>query len=148
MRMIVQDHGGKTYAGIEGVEFSSLSELLWSEDSSAFTVTSSDGGWVGGWSVEVFLIKYSQIERVDVSSQAKKDVMRRYQCDEPQNEEPNLVAVAWREGSSQLLLVAQVPPHSSCREMGKLFGYIVSVPSGKIVERFSEARLRNEWEST
>jgi hypothetical protein len=29
--------------------------------------------------------------------------------------------------------------------MGKLFGYIVSVPSGGIVEKFSEARLRNEW---
>jgi hypothetical protein len=29
--------------------------------------------------------------------------------------------------------------------MGELFGYLVSVPSGKIVERFSEARLRNKW---
>jgi hypothetical protein len=38
-----------------GVE--TLSEILWAPDSSAFAVTSSDGGLIGTWSVAVYRIR-------------------------------------------------------------------------------------------
>lgn len=139
----VQENAGAALERESAIKLPTLSEILWSDDSSAFAVTSCDGGWVGGWSVKVFMIRNGQTRRVDVSGEASTDVMRRYKCAE--REGPNFGAVAWMHGAGQLVLVAQVPPHSSCRDMGKLFGYMVSVPRGGILRRYSESELRNTW---
>jgi hypothetical protein len=146
-RLIVQDRSGRELAGTEGIGIPTLSEVLWSDDSAAFAVTSSEGGWVGQWSVLVFLVDEKLVKPICVTDQAKKDAMTRYKCNESErNEEPEMGAVAWLERSKRLLVVAQVPPHSSCYpHMGKLFGYVVSVPSGDILERYSEKQLRNRW---
>lgn len=141
---------GDRLAGKKEWFFSTLSEILWSPDSSAFAITRSDGGWVGSWDVEVFFFPAGGLKKTDVSAQAKRDAQSLYKCgssDEPGNEEPNIGAVQWIAGSSELLIVAEVPPHSSCPEMGKLFGYIVSVPSGKIIRRFDEQQLKASWGS-
>ena len=127
-----------------------LSEVLWSPDSSAFAVTQSNGGWVGSWDIQVFLTDDNTVKRASVTETAKKDAMGKYKCLIPEkpaaNEEPNTGAVHWLDGSSRLLIVAEVPPHSSCADMGKLFGYVVSIPSGKIVNRYQEGELRQGWE--
>jgi hypothetical protein len=91
-----------------------------------------------------YMVSGAGIRPVNIGRHVLKDFKRHYKCWEP--ELPNVGAVAWIEGSAKLLLAAQVPPHSSCREMGKLRGYVVSVPRGAILESMDEKVLRDRWE--
>lgn len=147
-KLQVNDVSGKPLSGSQVDFVPTLSEVLWSDDSSAFAITSSFGGFVGDWHVRVYMIQGNRLTKLNVTSLAEKDAVRRYRCDpsEP-NEPPEIGAVAWQEGVNRLLVVAQVPPHSSCPDMGTLFGYVVSVPNGNILRRLSEIQLRTEFGS-
>ena len=118
---------------------SPLAELIWSMSSDAFAVTESDGGAVGHWYVMVYLLKDGFVCGYDIGKKAIKSFKKYYQC-EP-SEDANAGAVEWLKGGTQLLLVTEVPPHSDCREMGMLRGYIVEVPSGKILKEYDEEEL-------
>ena len=143
------EKGGRRLEGEREWAFSTLSEVLWAPDSKAFAITGSEGGWVGSWDVEVFYLREQTVRRANITSRVKRDAMRRYQCTDPGgNEEPNMGAIGWLDGSSRLLLAAEVPPHSSCPEMGKLMGYVVTVPTGQILERLSEGQLRRRWRAS
>jgi len=135
--------GGKELPGIENEGVGTLAELSWAPDSSAFFITWSDGGTVGTWRPSVYLIRKTRVHRVDVTKEIETHFGKQYACKEP--EEPNIGAIKWLKGSKNLLLVAEVPPHSTCPEMGKVMGYIVSVPSGKIVEQFGSDKLKTVW---
>jgi hypothetical protein len=54
----------------------------------------------------------------------------------------NLGVATWLNGGKGVLVILEVPPHSSCRNMGALVGYEVSLADLKIVERLPEATLR------
>ncbi len=136
--------GGTRLPGMEDdAGFDVLAELTWAPDSSAFVVTWSDGGIVGTWRVNVYLVDGSRVRRVDPTAEVVKHFKTQYRCDG--SEEPNVAAIRWAKGSQRLLLVAEVPPHSSCPEMGKVMGYMVSVPKGAILERFSHGQLKRQW---
>jgi len=134
---------GKHLLGMEDAGVNTLAELQWSPNSKAFFVTESDGGAVGDWHVTVYLSESRRVRSVDVSKEVVQSFKKYYRCKEP--EEPNIGAVKWLNGAHRLLLVAEVPPHSSCLEMGKLRGYIVDIPTGKILQEFSEKKLRADW---
>ena len=55
----------------------SLAELLWSPDSKAFAITSSDGGWVGTWSVVIYRFESGGLMKTDVTRQVSEDFRRR-----------------------------------------------------------------------
>ena len=117
----------------------SLSEVLWAPDSRAFAVTQSDGGWVGTWYVEVYLISDTSLQRAKVTDRAFEDfsrrkVTRKRPCEV---EAPNLGALTWSQSSKRLLIIAEAPPHSSCCDMGRIHGYMVDVPTGTIIARYS-----------
>jgi len=133
--------GGNRLRGTEDVGVSALAELLWSSDSIAFAITESFGGEVGDWHVTVYMIEKGVVQRLAVSNEVVKSFKSYYRCTEP--EEPNIGAITWLNGSRDLLLVAQVPPHSSCPEMGKVRGYLVEVPTGQITKEFDEKELRD-----
>ncbi len=135
---------GRILSGMEDVGITSLAELGWSPDSKAFFVTQSFGGSVGEYRVTVYLLEGGKIRGVDVSAEAVKEFEKHYKCVEP--EEPNIGAAKWVDSSNSLLLVAEVPPHSSCLEMEKIGGYLVVVPTGKIIQEFEEKELRARWE--
>jgi hypothetical protein len=125
----------------------SLSEVLCSPDSSAFSITQSEGGWVGDWHVHVFLVKDREVKQADLTQQARRDFATRYQCESPNDlyEGANMGAIAWVGGSQKLLVAAEVPPHSLCRDMGRVMGYLVSVPSGNILRRYTNRDVRARW---
>jgi hypothetical protein len=130
----------------EVIPVQSLAEVLWAPDSTAFALTESDGGSVGNWSVSIYNVATPSIARLAVADTAvradyRQHVMKRA-CP---GEEPNVAAVSWMHGSEQLALVAEVPPHSSCREMGGVYGYVVGLPGGKIVRRLNDAEVRRAW---
>jgi hypothetical protein len=134
---------GKPLPGIEDAGVNTLAELQWSPDSTAFFITESSGGVVGDWHVIVYLHDGRRVRRVDVSKTVLQSFQKHYRCQEP--EVPNVGAVTWLHGAKHLLLVAEVPPHSSCLEMGKIRGYIVDIPTGRIRQEYSEKKLRAHW---
>ena len=134
---------GNPLSGIEDEGVGTLAELAWSPDSSAFFITESDGGLVGTWDTRVYLIEGNRVRRAYVSQEVAKRFKTTYKCREP--EEPNIGGIRWIEGSQRLLLVAEVPPHSSCRDMGKIRGYIVRMPTGKITRELDEKTLVAQW---
>jgi hypothetical protein len=133
----------KCIPGIEDVGVSMLAELLWSPKSTAFSITESYGGAVGDWHVTVYEIKDGHVHILNVANEVVKSFKKHYRCKDP--EDPNVGAVKWLNGGKLLLLAAEVPPHSSCPEMGKLRGYIVEIPTGRIVREFDERKLRADW---
>lgn len=135
---------GKHLPGLDNVGVASLSELEWSPDSRAFFINESYGGAIGDWHVKVYLIGDDKtVRRVDIAKKVVSRFEKQYQCKEP--EEPNIGAVKWFNGEKHLLLVAQVPPHSSCPEMGKIRGYVVEIPTGKIIKELDGDTLKIEW---
>lgn len=134
---------GNRLPGIEHAGVSTLAELSWAPDSSAFFITESYGGAVGDWHVTVFMVTGGSVSRVNVGNNVMKSFMMHYRCEEP--EEPNIGGIKWLNNGRQLLLAAEVPPHSTCPEMGKVMGYIVDIPSGKILQEFRDKALKDDW---
>ena len=109
-------------------------ELLWAPDSHAIAVTANDGGAVGSFEVSV-LVRGVKGRRwhwrqIDLTDRVAGLFAPRMRCDS--DEVPNVGAVGWTSGQ-RLIVVAQVPPHSSCANRGFIAGYIVDVPSGAVL---------------
>lgn len=121
-----------------------LTEVLWSPDSRNFVINTSEGGWVGQWNTYFYSIDQDgyPISR-DLESLIRSIANNFAQCDPP--EEANIGTVAWLNDGKELLFVAEVPPHSSCRNMGDTLGFRVSVQSWKVIERISEGELQKNW---
>lgn len=124
-----------------------LMEVLWSPDSQRFALNVSDGGVVGGWFAKVYLIDESGgVNQIDIGSEVLRLANALPRCEE--REDANIGVVSWLDGGKELLLVAEVPPHSSCRNMGALQGFRVSASTGVVVEHISERQLRQKWNAT
>ena len=81
---------------------------------------------------------------MDVTRNVLRHAMKRFICkDSPV---PNVAAVTWVDGSQKLLVVTEVVPVSVCRDMGKIYGYLIAVPDSKIVRTLSAADLRALWQ--
>lgn len=91
-------------------------EALWSRDGRHVAVTGSDGGAAGTWSVTVL-----DSRGRDVGGALAKAVSRLgaglARCNEP--EALNVTAAGWARTGLGLVLRIEVPPHSSCTNMGE-----------------------------
>jgi hypothetical protein len=86
-----------------------------------------------------------EFREIDITRQASKDFHSHIsKCSK---ERPNIVALTWVEGSRKIMLVAESPNHSSCPDMGNIAGYLVEVPSGKIIKRYDKKELRANYGS-
>ena len=122
-----------------------IAEIGWASDSSALFLTQSDGGLVGSWYVRIIQMKDQRQKEIDITKQAAKDYYKHIsKCPD---EEPNIVALGWLEGSRKLLVVAETPNHSSCPDMGNIAGYLVAVPSGKILRKYNKQELKTNFEN-
>lgn len=138
--MTLQSAAGRT---IGKAKILDLAEVLWSPDSQAFTLTQSDGGWVGDWSFSVYRATRSGLQRYQVEKEALRDfaarpVKRTESC---AIEAPNVAAIAWTNASKELLLVVETPPHSSACDPGAIRGYVVSATTGAIQKTYSAQGL-------
>jgi hypothetical protein len=124
------------------VSFPVLTEVLWSPDSRAFVITGSDGGLVGTWETHFYSIETNGRPFLrDIEALVRPLTRTLPRCDE----QVNIGASAWLNAGKELLVVVEVPPHSSCRNMGAIAGFRVSVTSWRVLERISENRLRTKW---
>jgi hypothetical protein len=121
-----------------------LCELLWSKKLNAFVLTQSEGGWVGSWYASIYLMDADSVRVIDISSNVIKSFMKHYSCPEG-TEEPNIGALKWLNNDKELLLIAEVPPHSSCPDMGMIMGYIVEISTGRIIKEYDQDSLKKQW---
>ena len=117
-----------------------LAEVLWSPDSRAVAITSSDGGWVGNWSVKV--LRVADGKSTDPASQA----LKRFRRELPQcpAESPNAGAVGWQSGG-RLAILVEMPCHGSCERMCTQRGYVVDARTGNVLRRLDERQVAREW---
>jgi hypothetical protein len=107
----------------------------------------SDGGLVGTWEAYLFLLDANDRPVARDIQRLVRPLADKLLLCEP-GEVANIGVASWVNGSSEILVVAEVPPHSSCRNMGGIFGFFVSVQSEKIIERIPEDVLRKKWAGT
>jgi hypothetical protein len=122
-----------------------LMEVLWSPNSKGFVVNVSDGGLVGTWDFKLYTIVDGHPVFHDLQKLMQVIASELPPCDPEEAEVPNIGASAWLNNSDDLLVVAEVPPHSSCKNMGAIQGFRVSVATGKIIDRISESDLYEKW---
>lgn len=116
-----------------------LTEVLWSADSRQLAINTSDGGVVGTWEAKLFTIDTQGIpEALALSDTLTKTMTKQLRC--KSQEVANMAVLAW--SGDEVLFLAEVPPHSSCANMGQILGFRVALKSKKLMEVFSEKSLR------
>lgn len=121
-----------------------LWEVVWSPDSKRFAVNLSDGGAVGTWDADIFDIDATGHARaLGISELIRHAAKALPLCLSP--EHVNVAVLGWDADGDVVFLVAEVPPHSSCQNMGALQGFKVALPSKKILDVVPEPALRHRW---
>jgi hypothetical protein len=121
-----------------------VTEVVWAANSRQFAVNASEGGAVGTW----WVFTSSSLPNKADSSPLVHVLRARLpppKCHPA--EDYNVAAIGWLNGGRELLAVAEAPPHSSCQDMSRLTGFIVSMPAMKIKAVLTEANLRKRYAS-
>jgi hypothetical protein len=121
----------KTQSGRVGA----IAELLWAPDCKSFAITQSEGGAAGPYIVDVFSIGMSG-EITDVYLWPVMKPVTRLDSDC----EANIAAVGWKNGD-EIVVITQVPPQASCKNQGRIRGYLVSVNHQRILKSFTHSQL-------
>lgn len=142
MTLAVTD-AGVPVPGIEGYTIVLPAEIAWAPDSKAFVLTANEGGQDEAWYVTVYLLEYDRVNYYDVTAEAAGRFKERFAC--LANDQPNIGAIKWLKESKNLLLVAEVPARASCSEKNVCWGYVVEVPSGKVLSELEPKKLQDDW---
>lgn len=122
-----------------------LWEVMWAPDSRWVAINFSDGGAVGTWDTEIFATDQPTLLRPLGVSALIRHAAHALPICKPA-EEVNVALLGWSQRHDSAFLVAEVPPHSSCYNMGTLQGFELSLTTGKIVAQLSENELRQQWQ--
>ena len=140
---LIAVEGGAPVPGIEGYSLFLPAEIAWAPDSKAFVVTSNEGGADEAWFVTVYLFEYERLNYYEVTAEAADRFKELVKC--PDAGEPNFGAVKWLKESKNLLVVAEVPARASCADKGRVQGYVIEVPSGKVLNELPPRKLADDW---
>jgi hypothetical protein len=136
--------GGTAVPGIEGYPLLLPAEISWAPDSKAFVITANEGGSGDeAWFITVYMLEYDRVKYYDVTADAAGRFKEQIKC--PDAGEPHFGAVKWVKESKNLLVVAEVTERSSCSEKGMFHGYIIEVPSGKVLSELPPKKLVDDW---
>ncbi|MHB8412372.1 MAG: hypothetical protein ACYDDI_10570 [Candidatus Acidiferrales bacterium] len=116
-------------------------EVMWSPDSKAFAETYSDSGAVGGFHVLVYYVGQNGLRIIEPTARVIREFLSHPRtCFVP--EDPNIGAIEWIRGSSELLVAAETLPHSNCDNMGTFRAYIIHLPDGDIVKSYGQIEAK------
>ena len=79
----------------------------------------------------------------DVNQKIQRDFERRHKCTHGQL--PNIVGLHWMDDSSHLLIVAEEPPISICKDAYYFEAYLISIDARRIVEGFTPKEAESRW---
>lgn len=141
------DAGGLTvFLGGDDHDFAGgpKAELLWAPDSRALAVTADDGGATGRFDLAILVRrkKGRHWRQIDLSKRVATLFAEEMRCGE--RETPNVGAVGWTSGQ-RLIVAAQVPPHSSCANMGHVAAYVVDAKSGDVLMEVDRSALHRRY---
>ncbi|RJT43196.1 hypothetical protein [Rahnella woolbedingensis] len=125
-----------------------LSEVLWWPKSEWFVVNYSDGGLVGAWNSYLYFVKNNKVKnRIDISHfLSERYINLKANCDEV--EELNYGVVSWTNGGGAIIISAEVPPHSSCKNMGETIFISLNINSMKLKEEIKKSQLTKAQKNT
>jgi hypothetical protein len=138
--VIVQTQHGKL---IEKIQFGLDTEVLWSPDSQAFTMTGSVEGANGRYETSVFYVREDHLEQVELTRLIAQVFGHPVKCGWP--EFPNIVAVKWLNPSQQILVAAQILHHSNCDSFGTFKAYAVDLTRLSIIETFDQLETKRRF---
>ncbi|MCZ7518559.1 hypothetical protein O7747_18065 [Escherichia albertii] len=120
---------------------SGLVDVLWSLDSNSVVITTSDGGFVGTWDAYIISIKkMNKVKVISIRRIVESVLSKKWMCDG--EDSINIGAVKW---DSELWVIAEVPPHSVCKDMGEIKGIKISISKNKINEMLNDKDVRVKW---
>lgn len=116
------------------------SAVEWSPDSSAFFVTTSDQGANGWYHTLIYFVDEESITEIDPTPLVLKAFGHPVKCG--YLEDPNVGAIAWLNGSSDIVIAAEVIDHSNCDSFGTFKAYEVALPELKIVKTYDQIEAK------
>jgi len=118
-------------------------ELLWSPDSRAFFVTTSDQGANGSYRLIVVSEVQGALMARDLTPLLARKFGNPVTCGWP--ERPNVGGISWLGSSKQLLAAAEIVNHSNCDSFGTFKAYVVDVRSMKVVETYGQLATKHRF---
>ena len=135
---VIVTSGKSTFTG--EIDFALNVEALWSSDSKAFAVSGSKDGAGGLYLTDVFIVGETGLTKIPLSDVIWRAFGHPVRCQWP--EEPNVGAVVWLEGSTRLLVAAQLIGHSVCDSNFTFKAYEVEIPTRKILHTYSQLEAK------
>ena len=127
------------------INFGLNAEVLWSPDSQAFTVSGSEGGAGGLYLTDVFTVSADDLTKIPLSKLIWHKFGHPVRCGWP--ESPNVGAIAWLEGSTRLLVAAQLIGHSNCDSNFTFRAYEVEIPTRTILRSYNQLIAKKLFKS-
>ncbi len=116
-------------------------EVLWSPDSRAFFVSTSDAGRGGWYSTHVYLLdKQNKVSEIDVSDLVVSAFGHPVRCG--WHEDPNVAGIRWSVASKRIIVAGQIAPHSNCDSFGTFRAYEIAVPEGKLLRSWGQIEAK------
>jgi len=136
-------------------------DLLWSADSKAFFLNGDNGGAYWGFWVYVYLVDGDRLEPIEITQAAQRNMVKAFppcdaiyldsqECTEIEKDPGyNMSGIDWVDGSSTLLVMAEVPCAGSYGGiMCQAMGYEVAVPTGSILKTLDAKTLKFYWQKS
>ncbi len=136
------------------------SDVLWSPDSTKFYLSGSGGSSIGPMYVDIYRVDDPKLDPIDVTALALKDMVSTfppcraknvdmYDCHELTDDPGSFISMSgvdWLPDSSAIVVMAQVMPSSRFGGiMGQIMGYVLEVPTGKILQRMEAREFARKW---
>ena len=125
------------------IRFGLNTEVLWSPDSMAFTLTGSCCGGNGQYQTDVFMVKDNQLVRVSLTVVAERAFGHPVKCGWP--EPPNVAAIRWLIPSKRLLVASEIMHHSNCDSFGTFKAYSIDLSERRIVDQYAQLEAKRRF---
>jgi hypothetical protein len=139
-KVIVDTEQGQLSATIR---FGLNTEVLWSPDSLAFTLTGSCCGANGQYQTDVFYVFKNRLVKLQLTPLVERAFGHPVRC--TWTESPNVGAVKWLAGSKELLVAAQIINHSNCDSYGTFKAYVVDLRVPRVVKVLNQLETKRGY---
>jgi hypothetical protein len=116
-------------------------QLLWAPNSQAFAVTSRNEGAAAAYRTVVVGRANGSLETRDVNALIYRAFGHPVRCSWP--EVPNVVAIAWLDGSRRLLVAAQIIHHTNCDGSGTFTAYEIDPWARRIIHTYDQLQAKH-----
>jgi len=120
------------------------SEIGRSADSRAFFLSWSSEGQSGQFHTLVYYVDDSSLKKIDLDSLVNRAFGRPPLCERGPSP-ANVVGIVWLEGSSCILVAAEVPPSTICDSYGTFKAFEVSIPEMTVIRAYGQLDAKKKF---